>query len=328
MNIKSKEIIHLSVAWLVRNCFDGSPLPIVVKRDIKRRTRIELAVIFYVLGLGCAFLLFNNYAQLFTSQKLLNSNSRILFMVLLEPVVYLAACIYFLTLGMAFMRTMIPMFFVGLIFVFDNQLNLNAFFSFLLMLSAFLIYYFQFYSNYNEYKHPSLSKTLNASLAIFIIFISLAISLNFYGGFSNRVTQLSNRLSTSVSKHFGFIENNYISNTNKGIAHETLRQHVLRNLTVSKLPITDAAVINSEKDLIKGLGLVSAQPNDNYVALLDKATKRQIDLTINNYRKILTIVVPFAFFFVTDVLANVSSNVAWLALLITERIFRKQLQPE
>ena len=328
MKMETMKIVRRSAVKLKNICFEGSSLPIIVKCDMKRTTRVELAIIFYALSIGSAFLLFNNYLLLFTSQKLLNTNSSILLTVLLEPVAYLATCIYFLTLGMAFMRTIIPVFLIGLAFLLDNKLNLNAFLSFLLILSAFLIYYFQFYKNYSEYKQPILSKTLNSSLALFIIFISLAISFNFYSGFSSRVGQLSDRLSTSISKRFGFIENNYASSASNGVAHETMRQHVIRSLTLSRLPTTQETITAGERDLIKGLGLPSARPNDNYVALLDKATKRQVDLTINNYRKILTIIVPFAFFFVTDVLSNVSSNVAWLALLVTERIFRKRLLPE
>jgi hypothetical protein len=328
MKMNTKKLLRLTVVKLRSICFDGTALPIIMKRGMKRTRRVELAIIFYVLSIGSAFLLFDNYALLFTSQKLFNTNTSILVTVLLEPVVYLSACIYFLTLGMAFMRTIVPVFLIGLIFMLDNKFNLNSFLSLLLILSAFIIYYFQFYKNYDDLKQPILSKTLNASLALFIIFISLAISLNFYSGFSNRIGQLSNSLGTSISKRFGFIENNYASSTSKGVAQETLRQHVIRNLTASKLSVTEDTITASEKELIKGLGLPSARPNDNYVALLDKATKRQIDLTINNYRKIFAIVVPFAFFFVTDVLANVSSNVAWLALFITERVFRKRLLPE
>lgn len=328
MKIETTKIVRRSNVKLRNICLDGSSLPIILKCDMKQTTRVELAIIFYALSIGSAFLLFNNYSLLFTSQKLLSTNSSILLTVLLEPVAYLATCIYFLTLGMAFMRTIIPVFLIGLVFLLDNKLNLNAFLSFLLILSAFLIYFFQFYKNYSEYERPVLSKTLNSSLALFIIFISLAISFNFYSGFSSRVGQLSDRLSTSISKRFGFIENNYASSASKGVARETLRQHVIRNLTLRKIPTTEEVITASEKDLIKGLGLPSARPNDNYVALLDKATKRQVDLTINNYRKILAIIVPFAFFFVTDVLSNVSSNVAWLALFVTERVFRKRLLPE
>lgn len=328
MKTNSIKIVHRSIARLRSNCFDGTSLPIIAKRNMKRTTLVELAIIFYAFSIGSAFLLFNNYAQLFTSQKLLSTNTSILLTVLFEPVVYLAACIYFLTLGMAFMRTIIPVFLIGLVYLLANKFNLNAFLSFLLILLAFIIYYFQFYKNYNEYKQPILSKTLNASLALFIIFISLAISLNFYSGFANRVGQLSNRLGVSTSKRFGFIENNYDSSASKGIAHETLRQHVIRNLTANKQPTTEDTITTNEKDLIKGLGLPSARPNDNYVALLDRATKRQVDLTINNYRKILAVVVPFAFFFVTDVLSNVASNLAWLGLFVTEHIFRKHLLPE
>ena len=320
-----KSRLKHSLIHLLKICHNGSSLPVAQRLQPKQTLRIQMALIFYALSIGCALLLFSNYASLFTSQKLLNTNTSLLLNILFEPVAYLAGCIYFLTLGMAFMRTLLPICVIALLFLTENNLSLSAVLSCLLMLSAFTIYYFQFYGNYNEFKVPSLSKTLNSSLAIFIIFVSLAISLNYYNGFSARVSRVSDRLGTSISKRFGFIEHNYAIGTSEAVSHDTLRQHVIRRLTSDKLMVTEETILATEKNLIFGLGLASANPNDNYSGLLDRATKRQVDVTINNYRKILTIIVPFAFFFVTDVLANVSSNIAWLLLLATERVFKKRI---
>ncbi|GAC1501104.1 MAG: hypothetical protein NVS1B10_05100 [Candidatus Saccharimonadales bacterium] len=315
-----------SLSSLRKVCFDRSSLTLISRSGIPSTPRKELGIIFYALSIGAALLLFNNYGTLFTSQKLLSSNSNLLMKVLLEPVLYLAACIYFLTLGLAYLRTIIPVLLIALLFFVGNKLSLNSFLSFLLILTAFASYYFQFYKNYSEYKRPTIAKTLNASLTVFIIFISLAISLNYYNGFSERINQLSDRLSTNVSRHFSFIENNYSSGTSKLVSHETLKQHVVRILKSSNTPVTETTITDKEKELIKGLGLPSARSNENYISLLDRATKQQIDLTIKNYRKILAIIVPFAFFFVTDVLANVSSNIAWLSLLITERLYTRKFK--
>ena len=292
--------------------------------DTRRKTRLYGAVSFYILSLGCALLLFNNYSILFTSQRLLSANPYVLITLLVEPVIYLALCVYFLALGIAMARSIIPIVLIPIIFFLNSKLSLNSFFSSLLIGAAFWFFYYQFTKSFYELKKPTLAKALNSSLGLFIIFISLAISLNYYADFSSRVGRLSTRLGIAASQKFGFIANDFDSESTPVSQQETLRTHAINSLVSRNTPINEKSIAQKERSILNGLDLTAASPNSNYKMLLDKAIKKQVSITVSNYHKLLLIVVPFAFFFVTDVLANVSVNVTWALLECTEFILRRK----
>jgi hypothetical protein len=297
----------------------GTGLPCFHFLSSTRGKRLTFAGIFYSLSLFSALLLFNNYESILTTQKLLTSNPTALLEVLLQPVAFFALTLLFLTLGIAVARTTIPLFIFPLLFLAANPFKLASLLASLLILVGFLAYYYQFLKNINDLKRPIMSQAFNSSLVVLISLLSLAITVNYYNGFSARIAHVSVRLGSSVSQRFNFIINDFDSETSKTLKNETLREHAIGYLTAHKMPLNEAAITLRQRQLVTGLGLATAKSTDDYRVLLDKAIKHQVSSTINTYHKLLSILVPFVFFFVTDVLANVSSNITWVLLLLTER---------
>ncbi len=291
---------------------------------MSRSNRLIIAVLLYVLSIGSAFLLFDKYSTLFATQALLTSNTGVLLRTFLEPVLYLTLCLYFFTLGIVLARTILPIVLISILFASLNKLTLNSIISNIIIFAAFLIYYFQFFKNFSELKKPTIFKAFNSSLAIFIALISLAISINYYHDFTARIDRISTKLGTTISQHFADITNNYNSETSSVSRHETLRTRAIRDLKLKNIAIDEVAITRQEQELIRGLRLTTAKPTDEYRSLLDRAIKHEVATTINTYNKILMIIVPFAFFFITDVLANVSAYIAVFLLMVTEWGLRRK----
>ncbi|GAC1387642.1 MAG: hypothetical protein NVS1B7_0230 [Candidatus Saccharimonadales bacterium] len=307
----------------------GDMFPTRMRWTIKRSLQIKLALLFYTLSMVAIFYFYKNYAIALSTRKLLTTDMIVMAKTLVLPVVLFSISIYFFALGMVLARTIISVYVTPLVFLLSLEFNKTSLINSSLVLLAYLVFYFQFYSMYHEFKRPSAAKALNTSLSIFLLIFSTAITLSLYDGFSQRAVSVGSKLGDVVSQRFGFIFNANTPAEQKILKNETLHTYSIKYLKAHSLPLTPAAVKDQESQVAKGLGVVSSSPNETMESLKNRAIRKQVAQIIVTYRKLILIAVPFAFFFITQSLVSISGMIATGFLFFSQIIVRaKSFEPE
>lgn len=287
--------------------------------QFNNQQRRLIAIVCYGLCLLSAYVLFKSYADFLTPHNLLTTDIASLTKALLMPIASFAICMYTLNMGLSFARTPAPLYFLPFVFITANKQQVATYLGSLILLCAFLFYYQRFTKVFYEFKQPSLAKAFAVSFGLFIAIISLAMTISYYSSFSDQVSALRDRVSNAASKQLAAI----YTDSSQEIPNETLYTRAIHYLKGHDQPTTPQTIAQEERNILKNLGLKTANVNDSYRMLLEQAIQRQVNTTVNNYRMLIGIIVPFAFFFVTNTLTGIACNVSWFLLAMTERITKQ-----
>lgn len=311
--------------WPVINPFRlGEPLPLNTRLDFSSRRKKRIGILFYIAALVFAYLFFLNYDYALSTRRLLTTDVWLITRTILVPILSLTVFIYCFTIAMTLARNIVPVFLIALIYVAMHPLTLLNIGSGALVLVAFLIYYFEYFIVFEEFKRPTMAKSINSSLGIFLIVLSLGLSLNSYDAFAVHAIQTVNRLGNAAAQRYSFIYDSFTFQERSLLQAETLQSYVKKRLAFEGKPITNAAVLEQEKAIVTGLGLSKAQPSDSMKSLGDLAVKKQVSVLVNNYRKLILITLPFAFFFVTQTLTSISFFITFCAMYLSEKLIRSR----
>ncbi|GAC1391145.1 MAG: hypothetical protein NVSMB46_02580 [Candidatus Saccharimonadales bacterium] len=294
--------------------------------SLGKKDRLLLILFLYSLSLLCAYFLFRDYAELLTTAKLITTNTVIVVKALAEPILLFTVCIYSLTIAISISPSVIPIFGIMAVYLLSHTINVVSILSSILILLAFLIFYIQLINSFEDLKHPSVSKSFNASLGVFVAIISIAVTFNFYNVFTQSINRLSSRLGDTISNRFNAILSIYDDSSYQTSRNITLKTYTINYLNEHKIPVNDYNIKVREQKTLAALGLSRASETDTFGSLIHKSVTAQVVSVAKTYHKLIIIIIPFAFFFVTDILSNIATNIAYGLLLITELILKKRYQ--
>ena len=298
----------------------GMSVQVKSRWSLSRSRQIRLAILLYALSLVLIFLFFREYALDLSTKKLLTTSSLVIAKTLILPVAYFSLSIYFLTLGMALARTIIPIYLMPIVYIASLNISTNALISSGIVLFSYLLFYFMFSISIGEFKVATLTKALTSSLSMFSLVLSFAITISLYGGFSNRADSIGNKLGNTVTDRFSFIFNINTPAEEAILKRETLQSFSIKYLQSHNTSVTQATIKAEEQSVVTGLGLKFASSSDTMANLKRKAVTTQVTSIINTYHKLIQIAVPFAFFFITQSLTSVAAIVVVGVMFFTERV--------
>jgi len=282
-------------------------------------TKLIVTITFSLLSGISAYFFFRTYTDSILSGSLLTAQILPVILAIAFPLIIFALMICFYTFAVIISQNHYPALVIPIFFLAAEKISLTTIAAALVIFISFVLYSWLFYRNILAFKKPKIYICTNGSLGIPLALISFIITLTIYPAYNAQISKsdlvVNERLVIGLKS---YLANIYLNGNTKA---ESLN---LKTYAISKLPPTqtDSAIIQEEKLITTQLG-VKAKETDTMSSILTSASINQLKSFITDNKNLLLIVIPLAFFFITQTFSTIASYIALIIIFTVEMILKK-----